>query len=229
MKNILYLCLLMGYLPPINAANLQSPDSIQTAVRHYIAKTLPTDTEYQLKLNPIDHRLKLSLCTQPLHIFTHNRPLKAGRNSLAIQCNHQKKWLIYNTVILNIYKQVITLSQPIRRGELFNADILSYEKKEVSKLRSGFITHKADIINKQATRHLSIGTVITQANITEPKLIKKGDHITITAQLPNLEISVAGVAMMDGKKNQIIRVKNLKTQQVIQATVIEKGHVTITL
>ncbi len=219
----------MSYLQPVVASKLQAPLSIQKAIRLYIASSLPSDTEYTLKLSQIDNRLKLPLCPKALEIFTHSQSIKPGRNSIGVRCNYTQKWTIYTTAIINIYKDVIILSQPIRRGEIFHASILKTEKREISTLRSGFITDPVLITYKQATRNLRLGTVINKSNLTEPKLIKRGDHVTITAGFSNLQISVTGIAMMNGIKNQNIKVKNLKSQQIIQATVIKKGLVAVML
>jgi len=63
--------------------------------------------------------------------------------------------------------------------------------------------------------------------MTEPKLIKRGEKVIIKVNSPNLEISVAGIALMDGVKNQNIRIKNIKSKQIVQATVVKQGQVVV--
>ncbi|MFW5443062.1 MAG: flagellar basal body P-ring formation chaperone FlgA [Methylococcaceae bacterium] len=227
--NFLLISLLFaGYTQTLNATSqIQTPHSIQQAVREFIASNLPLDTEYKLKISQIDSRLKLSLCSVPLHVFTPNITLKAGRNSIGVTCNNKKKWTIYNSTNISIYKDVLILSQPIRRGEIFNKHMLHLEKRNISSLRSGFYTDPHLIIAKQATRNLSLGSVINQTNITEAKLIKRGEKVTIRVNSPYLEISAPGIAMMDGINNQNIRVKNLNSHQIIQATVVKPGQVVV--
>lgn len=225
---ILGILLFASQIQTSNAAQYQSISSIQEAITHYIHTHLNSSADYKLKLGQIDNRLKLALCSENLTVFSQKSSLKAGRNSIGIKCNSNKKWTIYTSAIISIYQDVIVLSQPIKRGDFYTKSILQLEKREISSLRSGFFTSPENIINKQATRNLSLNTVVTQSNITEPKLIKRGEKVTIKINSPNLEISVTGIALMDGVKNQNIRIKNIKSKQIVQATVVKQGQVVVT-
>jgi len=222
---IIGILLFTGYTQYSNAS--QSIASLHQATRQFIAGNLTAETDYQIKLGQIDKRLKLPLCKEALTIFTPKGSLKAGRNAIGIECRSKKKWTIYTTAIINIYKEVMVLSQPIRRGSFYTKNNIAVEKKEISNLRSGYFSSPQNIINKQATRNLAQGTIITQNNITEPKLIKRGEKVTIKISSPNLEISASGIALMDGIQNQNIRIKNIKSQQIVQATVVNKGLVVV--
>jgi len=224
---ILVILLFASQIQSSNAAQYQSIASIQKAITHYVHTHLTSSSDYKLKLGQIDNRLKLALCNEELTVFSQKVSLKAGRNSIGIKCNSNKKWTIYTSAIINIYQDVIVLSQPIKRGDFFTKNILQLEKREISGLRSGFFTETKNIINKQATRNLNRNTVLTQSNMTEPKLIKRGEKVIIKVNSPNLEISVAGIALMDGVKNQNIRIKNIKSKQIVQATVVKQGQVVV--
>ena len=226
--NFLLMALLfVGYAQPANSTQFQTVTSIQEAIRHFIASELSEDTDYKLKLGQLDNRLQLPLCSKPLDVFTHNGSIKTGRNSIGVKCSSKKKWTIYNSTNISIYKDVIVLSQPVRRGEIFSKNILQLEKRNISNIRSGYFSDPQFIVNKQATRNLSSGVVINQSNITETKLVKRGEKVTIKISSPNFEISAAGVALMDGINNQNIRVRNVKSKQIIQATVVKPGQVVV--
>jgi flagella basal body P-ring formation protein FlgA len=62
----------------------------------------------------------------------------------------------------------------------------------------------------------------------EPKLIKRGERVNIRTSNQNLVISMAGIAMMDGIKGQNIRIKNIKSKQIVHATVEKPGQVVVT-
>lgn len=224
---IIGLLIIIGFTQPSNASQSQSIASIQQAIRQFIAANLTPETDYQIKTGQIDSRLKLPLCSKPLNIIVTKGSLKAGRNAIGVECSSNKKWTIYTSTIISIYKEVIVLSQPIKRGGFYTKNNVRAEKKEISNLRSGYFTDSQNIINKQATRSLAQGTIITQRNITEPKLIKRGEKVTIKISSPNLEISTSGIALMDGIQNQNIRIKNTKSQQIVQATVVNKGLVVV--
>ncbi len=222
---ILYICF---NAPQLLASKLQTPVSIDKAIRHFIASSLPSETEYKVTLSQFDSRLKIPFCKQALEIFIRNGSIKAGRNSIGIECKSPKKWILYNSANISIYKDIVSLSQPIRRGEIFSNDMLQLETKDIATLRSGYFTNPNAIVNMQATRNLTLGSIVTKANITEPKLVKRGEKVFIKINSPNLEISATGIAMMDGIKNQNIKIKNQKSQQIIQAIVVKPGLVVVT-
>jgi flagella basal body P-ring formation protein FlgA len=122
---------------------------------------------------------------------------------------------------------VVVLSQPIQRGEIFTRQHLAIEKREVSNLREDFVTQIEQIENKQATRQLNTGTILSLRTLVEPKLIKRGDKVVISTTKPDFSIRMSGVAMMDGAKGQLIKVKNQNSGRIINATVIEPGLVSV--
>jgi flagella basal body P-ring formation protein FlgA len=120
---------------------------------------------------------------------------------------------------------VVILSQPIQRGEIITRQHLAIEKREVSNLREDFATQLEQVENKQITRQLNTGTILSLRNLAEPKLIKRGDNVVISTAKPDFSIRMNGVAMMDGIKGQLIKVKNQNSGRIINATVIEPGLV----
>jgi len=224
---LILILLFAGYTQQINASQMQSATSIQEAIHHYIASNMALDTDYKVRLGQLDNRLKLPHCTEPLDIFTHSSSIKPGRNSIGVKCKGTKKWTIYSSAIITIYKEVLVLTQPVHRGEIFSQNIFHFEKRDISTVRSGFLTDPLVVVNKQATRNLGMGSIINKSNFTEPKLIKKGEKVYIKANSPYLNISMQGIAMMDGIKGQNIRVKNEKSHQIVQATVVRPGQVIV--
>ncbi len=219
--------LISSYAQQSIAAPVQSVASMQQAIDDYIASSLTKNTDYKIRHSHLDKRLKLSFCGKPLEIFNTIGSLKPGRNSLGVKCDGKKRWTVYTSVNISIYKDVIVLRRAVRRGEIFNPSDLQLEKKDVATLRSGFISAADAVINKQATRNLSAGTVITRSKFIEAKIIKRGERVTITTSSPHLNISMAGIALMDGVKGQNISVKNSKSQQIVQGTVTRPGQIVV--
>jgi len=175
----------------------------------------------------LDSRLNLPQCAEPLEVFTTTDLIKAGRTTIGVRCNAEKKWSIFTSVIIKTYQMVVVLSQPIRRGEIITRQHLAIEKREVSKLREDFVIQMEQVENKQVTRQLDAGTILSLRNIAEPKLIKRGDKVVISTTKSDFSIKMNGVAMMDGTKGQLISVKNQNSGRIINATVIEPGLVSV--
>ena len=210
------------------AALFQSKESIEVAIKEYISLKLPAVDEYTVQLRQVDNRLQFPLCSKALEAFTRSDVVKAGRNSIAVKCSGDKKWTLYSSVLIQVYKNVITLARSIRRGEVISKNMLQVERHDITSLRSGYFTDEYDLLNKQVTRSLGEGSVINQSNIKQRTLIKRGERLQIKAGNENLKISVIGVALMDGRLNQKIKVKNIASKKIIQATVVKSGLVVVT-
>jgi flagella basal body P-ring formation protein FlgA len=226
----LFICLLLLLLS--NSASsaepaVQSPQAITAAVTDFITSTMSLPGEFEIQLMPIDAQLKLPECQEPLEIFSPINVLKAGRNSIGVRCNGEKKWQIYTTALVKVYQEVLVLAEPIQRGEIVTPQHVISEKRDVSTLHDDFVSQFEKIDHKQATRQLSVGTILSLRYFSEPKLIKRGDKVVITSNREMFTIKMDGLAMMDGVKGQRIRIKNISSNRIINATVLDGGLVNV--
>jgi flagella basal body P-ring formation protein FlgA len=65
-------------------------------------------------------------------------------------------------------------------------------------------------------------------DLIEPKIIKRGERVMITAAKSGIGIRMNGIAQSDGNRGQVIRVKNQNSERVINAIVTGIGEVTVT-
>lgn len=206
----------------------QSHESIDEAVKVYIAHHMNLSGEYEMSITPLDSRLNLPQCPEPLEAFSPTELIKAGRVTIGVRCNNtEKKWSIYTSAIIKTFQNVVVLSQPVQRGEIITRAHLAIERRETSNLRDDFVTQPEQVEGKQIIRQLSEGAILSPKNLVEPKLIKRGDKVIITSGKPEFSIRMAGIAMMDGAKGQMITVKNQNSGRIINATVIEPGLVSV--
>jgi flagella basal body P-ring formation protein FlgA len=209
------------------AEPFQSHESIYGLVNDHIAQHINTEAEYEVELLPLDNLLQLPACTESLETFTTADAIKPGRNSIGVRCNADKKWSIFVAAVIKVYQRILVLTQAVQRDEIITRGHLSFEKRDVSRLNENFVTQPEQIENKQALRHMPAGAVLNVKNFVEPKLIKRGDKVIISATQPSFDIRMNGQAMMDGIKGQLIRVKNQNSGRIIRATVIEPGRVSV--
>ena len=135
----------------------QSHDSIYELVKDTVAQNINTSAEYEISVLPLDSQLKLPECTEALEAFTASDSIKAGRASIGVRCNAEKKWSIFTSAVIKVYENVIVLTRPVQRGEIITGQHLVIEKRDVSKLRGDFITQAEQVENKQAARQMPAG------------------------------------------------------------------------
>jgi flagella basal body P-ring formation protein FlgA len=227
-NSLVILALALGvFTPGLAEQKFQSHDSIYELVKNTVAQNINTSAEYEISVLPLDSQLKLPECTEALEAFTASDSIKAGRASIGVRCNAEKKWSIFTSVVIKVYENVIVLTRPVQRGDIITGQHLVIEKRDVSKLRGDFITQAEQVENKQAARQMPEGAILGLRSFIEPRLIKRGDKIIISTMQPAFSIRMNGSAMMDGTKGQLIRVKNENSGRIISATVIEAGLVSV--
>jgi flagella basal body P-ring formation protein FlgA len=216
--------------PPVNAEEpLQSHEGIHEIVKDYIAQNINPSSEYEISVIPIDNLLKLPACQAPLQAYTTSDLGRAtgGRVAVGVRCNSGNKWSIFVSALIKFFQEVPVLTQSVNRGDIITRQHFSFERREISRLNGEFAILPEQLENKQATRFLPAGIILSPKSVTEPMLIKKGEKIAISASQAGFSVRMNGLAMMDGGRGQKIRVKNESSGRVISATVVEPGVVSV--
>lgn len=231
MNNQLILFILtIVWLAPARAEQAFQPhEAIYEAARNYIDQNITASGEYEVDIVPLDSLLALPECNKPLEAFTTGdlKKVISGRIAVGVRCNSGKKWSIYISAVIRVYQQVAVLTQPVKRGEIITRRHFSIEKREIAKFGDELMTQAEQVENKQVLRYLPAGSILTSRNVAEPKLIKKGDKIIISASQPGFSVRMNGLALMDGAKGQAIRIKNQNSGRIVNATVTEPGVVSV--
>jgi len=209
------------------AKEYQSLDAIQAAVVKYIQTNIEPNQEYTINAKKLDSRLKLARCNTPLETYSHKGRVSAGVLSIGVRCNGKHRWSIYSSAKLTLYKQVLVLNHNLKRNTPISKESVSLIKKSTKKLRLGYFTDYQQINNQLTTRNLHAGAILQPAHLTTPKLIKKGEKVTILAASRVFSIKMPGRALMDGSMGEQIRVKNSKSNKIIEGTVIKAGFISV--
>jgi flagellar basal body P-ring formation protein FlgA len=218
---------LVGCLPAQAEDKFQTLESIYGFVKETIENNMNISGETEISVLPLDDQLKLAQCSKPLETFKTNNLIKAGRVSIGVHCGGEKKWSIFVSALIKAYASVIVLAQPIQRGEIITRQHLASEKKEVSSTKGDFVTAFEQIENKQAARNLPAGAILGAKSVVEPAIIKRKDKVIIRSEQTAFSIQMSGIAMMDGIKGQVIKVKNESSGRIISGTVLEPGVVLV--
>lgn len=228
MKTFKFIALyLLVYSPTGLALNVQPLASIKEAVIAFVNASLDGSGKYEIEASPFDANLQLPICEQTLDVFAQTGQVNPGRNTIGIRCKGNQSWLIYNNVSVKIYKSILILAKPLRKNEIIHTQDLISENRDISRLNQGYITNPDEIINKQASRNLAVGTVLTKLSYQEPNLVKRGQQVNIKIGNSSISIMATGIAMQDGLKGDRIKVKNISSQKIIQAQVDDAGVVLV--
>ncbi len=219
--------LLLNTHSVLYANEIQSLDAIQTKAIQFIKANIDTQQDYEISSKPLDRQLALPKCSVPLEAYTNAQTIKAGIISVGIRCLGQQRWSLYTSVKLTIYKNVLVLTRSLKRNSLIQPSDVKLTKRATNQLHHGYFSSYKQIKSQVTTRHLQEGTVLQLAHLSPPKLIKRGEKVTILARSPTFNIQMPGKALMDGHLGEQIRVRNIKTKKIIEGRVIKPGVITV--
>lgn len=127
---------------------------------------------------------------------------------------------------LEAMAEVATAAVTIRKGSLITKDQVELIRQDISKLNSPY-TAIESVIGLQAKRTIRVGRAIETRVVEPPAVIRKGEVVKIVASRGPLQISANGIAVMDGRPGEFIRVKNLSSSKLVYCQVDSPGIVSV--
>ncbi|MFN7038851.1 MAG: flagellar basal body P-ring formation chaperone FlgA [Alphaproteobacteria bacterium] len=122
------------------------------------------------------------------------------------------------------FKLIPALKVNFTRGEVIEANDIENIKVNITKLKKNTIKYSEDLIGKTPRGSIRAFSMINISDVAEPNIVSKGDQLTVIYENSNLSIKISAIAMEAGAKNSIIRVKNLKTNTIFAAKIINKNN-----
>lgn len=139
---------------------------------------------------------------------------------------------LYTTVSLRfnvkLYKNVLVAGRNIAVAEIIGTDNIRLERRDVSRA-SGYLTDTDKVLGLRTRRALPAGTVLSEAALEKPPILKQGAVVTILAKLGDITVSASGKALQAGSEGAVIRVQNLNSNKVVSARVLDEATVQVIL
>ncbi len=226
---ILLLSLLYSLALSVQAGEpRQSLTSIQLQAEAYI-EAYPFESPYPVsfELAELDPRLHLKPCSRTLDIRFSHADRISGNTSLSIQCRKPVKWKLHLPVRIDLYDDVALNRSPLVRGQAIEKGNIVFRKKKVTALQQGYFTRDNSFARLQARRNLPAGSILTPGNMAEKKLVQSGQMVNILLNIKGLQVKSSGKALQSATLGQVIKVKNLQSNKIIQATVSGNGEVQV--
>jgi flagella basal body P-ring formation protein FlgA len=184
------------------------------------------DARVEARMQSLDPRLDLPPCETAE--LTPRGQQRHGRIPVAVRCLTPQPWSVFLTGDVAVSVPVVITTRPIRRGETFDASMLTLADQDLTQLRSLFYTDPAVVVGKEARRNLPASAVVVVSQLTEPVAVERGNKVQIVARRGSVEITSAGEALSDGRLGAQVRVRNLNSGRIVHAWVESPGRVSTT-
>ncbi len=225
----------LGLLPaPAGLAQeaLQSLDSImQSAEQHARAELAGQQlTNVEVRANPLDTRLRLKTCEQPLETFsTTTTALRSGRATVGVRCSGSSPWTLYVPVSIAAQVAAVRLRGPLARGTLISTADVELVSAALASLPPNHLASIDQVVGRELQRSISTDTVVTLNMLLTRALISKGQGVSIVARGAKVEVRMAGTALQNGQQGDRISVKNTNSGRTIEAVVVSADTVSVQL
>ena len=99
---------------------------------------------------------------------------------------------------------------------------------EVKKsIGTGTFRKKSDLIGRKLKNNVSVGFALRSRHLEPNWVIKSGDKIDIVQNGNTFNVSVTGIALQNGQEGEKIKVRNISSEKVLVARVINEKKVSI--
>lgn len=121
--------------------------------------------------------------------------------------------------------EVAVLARPVAKGELLSAADFANEMRGASAARGALAP--ADAAGLEAGRNLAAGMIVRSGDLVRPRLVRRGEPVTISWRQAGLTITTSGRALGSGGTGDLVRVV-ASTNRTFDAVVEGAGAVRIT-
>lgn len=122
---------------------------------------------------------------------------------------------------------LVEAAVPNRRimpGEIIRSSDLDWTRLRARNVNSKAVLDPSQIIGKAAKRTLVLGKTISLNSVQPPVLIKKNSLVTVTLNTLHMRITTQGKALQNGALEEIVQIRNLQSDIVIEAIVTGTGQ-----
>lgn len=231
-------CALLFLLATTNAqAAPTAAEQIDQAIASHMQQELDAQARreawkgmrHSLSTTLLNNAESLAPCAQPLQVERRSDdPSPLERQRLEVKCADQAGWQVVALVQANVQLPVVHAATVIERGQTISAEQLQLQNVNIARNVRGFYNDPQDVIGQGAKRRIRNGQLIAPNLLSEPLLVRRGQQVTVVASQDGISASVSGEALANGRAGEVIRVRNIGSQKVIEAQVVEEGVVTST-
>lgn len=200
---------------------------VTNAAKDFVLDNIPLDIqgEFEISVNPIDQRLEIPVCEEPLSLSSKDDVLEQTTISVRVECL-SSDWYLYVIVKTQQMQEVVVVNGVLSPGTILSQDNLRVEKIEKQRLRRSTFANINEVLGARMKRRVRDGQPISPNQLC---YICKGDSIVITADVEGLFIKTSGIAQQDGNIGDTILVRNSQSRKIIDAVVKSASSVSVNI
>lgn len=181
----------------------------------------------EVRVRPLDKRLRPSQCTQPLELVRPHTGRSLGPVSYGVRCDDATPWTLYLRADVSAAVEIPVLRAGLPRGALISARDLEMRQRRITRTTADMIMDPQAAIGMELKRPLPAGSALQHAQMALPRLVARGQTVTLVAGDGGLEVRMQGKAMGDGAEGDRLMVTNQRSGRRVEGVVLADGSVRI--
>jgi flagellar basal body P-ring formation protein FlgA len=211
------------------AATVVDRDTIDAALKAKLTESgIPGS--YKIVMNNVPDELVLPV-DQPATVEVSDMNIKPEKNwfeaTLAAPSAANPIQQIKITGSIQNMVEVPVLKTPLRNGTIIGRHDLDLIEMRQVDLGSETILNPAELIGMTPRRVLVSGQPLKASDVESPKIVQRGDTVTMVFQSGPLTLTAQGKALEHGTKGDVIRVVNTGSNKTVEAIVTASKEVSI--
>lgn len=122
------------------------------------------------------------------------------------------------------YKVAPVAKRQINLGERIQPEDYMMTEREITFARDS-VPEAADLIGRRARLSIAANSVLYSGQLEREKALRRGDQVKLALSETGWEVILMGIAEQDGFIGDSVKIRNVKSNQVVVATVVGRGEV----
>ena len=138
---------------------------------------------------------------------------------IGVKCESPAPWTVYVSVKVMAMRDVVITRQALPAKHVLTEQDVVMTSMDIGQLRQVPIRQISDIIGRQLKRSVAMGAVLSHSQLKKQKLVRRGQQVTLFSQTGSIQVKMAGIALADAVLGEKIKVKNSRSQRIIEGIV----------
>lgn len=183
--------------------------------------------EIEVRVRPLDQRLRPAQCDIPLQIVRPNNGSVLGPVSYGVQCAGSVPWTLYLRADVSASIDLPVLRRALPRGDTISERDVEVVTRRITTRSVDLIVDPELLIGMEVIRPTQPGTPLRHGQVDFPEVVTRGQTVTLIAGGAGIEIRMQGKAMGSGAAGDRLVVTNLSSGRRIEGIVQRDGSVQI--
>ncbi len=180
----------------------------------------------EVEAGGLDPRLRLSACERPLQAALAPGARAQGSTAVKVSCEGARPWRLYVRVQIRLFAPVLVARRPLNRGAAISAGDIRLEERELSALPRGYLMALSQAEGLTVKRALARGEPLRAGLLERPRVIRRGQTVTLVAGGGGLRVKTTGTALKDGAVGERISARSA-SRRIIEGVVTEDGQIRV--